>query len=227
MIHGHGLDLSAFQHPVADWTALLKSRYRVVYHKLSQGIGGSQLELARKVGERCREAGIDFGVYHFVSKGLEHSARAEAEHFGKLAARLSELTTLPPVLDVEPRGTGNAWGDAGMTRRQLAAWCVSWAAAVGRVPVLYYPAERSFVPILVAAMPRSPRWPSSRPYRVGRDGPDVPPDEPDTSLAPQGWDVWQYSSRCGGVPGILGRCDRNVFRDIKKLRRVADMTPLP
>lgn len=216
----HGIDVSSYQHPI-DWRELHKSRVQFVVAKLSQGAVDDQFKLADEAAHAAKRCGLDFTVYHFVDKQLAHSADDEAAHFGRLFRRLRHLCTWPPVLDLEPDGTGNAWGGRGLTRAELAAWCVRWAKCVGRVPILYYPARRSFVPELLAAMPRSPRWPSSRPYRPDPKGPDMPPDEPDVSLAPDDWDLWQYSSRCDGIPGINGRCDRDVARDPIALRLLA------
>lgn len=209
----HAIDVSSYQGEI-DWAKLGQSRYRLVVAKLSEGIGGSQLDYALAVGLECAERGMDFGVYHFADKYMRNSARDEGKNFARLFAGIRHLCTIAPTLDVEPKGTGNAWGKPQYTRDELAAWCKSWASVVGVQPIIYTPAGRSYVEQLLAAFPDSPRWLSSRPWRISKTE-DRPPDDPEM---PDGCELWQYSSRCGGVTGIDGNCDRNLVRDICKLR---------
>jgi len=212
----HGIDVSHFQRPI-DWALLGQSRYRVVVAKLSEGIGGSQLEHALDVGTEARKRGMDFSVYHFVDKRIRNTARDEAKNFARLFEGLRHLCTIPPVLDVEPSGTGESWGTPAMSRDALVRWCLDWARVVDVDPIIYTPAGRSYVPRLLAAFrPHSPAWLSSRPWRRG--GVDEPPTDPGWDRAPIGADLWQYASRVAGVPGIAGRCDRNLIRDVCALR---------
>jgi lysozyme len=218
MTYTHGIDVSKYQGAI-DWEQLGMSRYRVVVAKLSEGTGHSQLDYALSVGTEARARGMDFGVYHFADKLLRNSAKDEARNFARLFAGLSHLCTIAPVLDVEPSGTGEKWGEPQLTRKELVAWARAWSAHVRVRPIIYTPARRSYVPVLLSAFRASPRWLSTRPWRIVAENVDRPQVEPGWHLAPEGADVWQYSSRCGGVPGIAGNCDRNVFRDICALRK--------
>jgi GH25 family lysozyme M1 (1,4-beta-N-acetylmuramidase) len=217
MSYTHGIDISKYQGEIG-WEALGQSRYRIVVAKLSEGIGGSQLDYALDAGNKARARGMDFTVYHFVDKLLRNTAKAEAKNFARLFAGLRHLCTVAPVLDVEPKGTDQEWGAPKMSRAALVAWAREWARCVEVRPIIYTPAGRSYVPDLLSAFRASPRWLSTRPWRNKAEDVDRPPAEPDWSLAPEGADVWQYSSRCGGVPGIKGNCDRNLFRDVCALR---------
>lgn len=217
MTYTHGIDISAYQATRGiDWDALGASRYRVLVAKLSEGIGGSQLDLCLEHGEQARQRGWDFTVYHFADKPMRYAAKREAEVFLRLFKQVRHLCSIAPVLDIEPRGTGESWGERRLTRAQVAQWAREWAGRVGVVPIIYTPAGRSYVEKLVQVMDASPRWLSTRPWRIMDR--DDPPPEPAWHLAPEGADIWQYSSRCGGVPGIAGNCDRNVFRDLCALR---------
>jgi len=212
----HGIDVSHYQRPI-DWEHLGQSRYRVVVAKLSEGIGGSQLSLALECGEECRKRGMDFSVYHFIDKQLRHSAKAESANFVRLFAGVRHLCTIPPVLDVEPSGTANTWGVSGRGRSALVEWCLEWARRADVTPIIYTPAGRSYVPELLRAFrPHSPAWLSSRPWRDANG--DSPPIDPGWDRAPDGAEIWQYASRVAGVPGIQGRCDRNLFRNMCALR---------
>ena len=221
MASAHGIDLSSYQHVKGiNWDALGKSRYRVLIAKLTEGTGHQQYSIALQHGQEARRRGWDFTVYHFMDRDIRFKAKDEARWFLNNFHFIKHLCTLPPALDVEPAGTGNAWGgkQTTLTRTGLGAWCKEWSDAVGFAPMLYYSAGRSFVPAITAACPLSPRWAASRPWRVSANV-DAPPDEPGWTKTPQGADVWQYASRCEGVPGIKGNCDRNLVRDVAALRR--------
>lgn len=219
MSYTHGIDISAYQHRRGiDWDALGGSRYRVLVAKLSEGIGGSQLDICLEHGEQARRRGWDFSVYHFVDKQMRYTASEEAKAFLKLFVKLCHLCSIPPTLDVEPKGTGDAWGALGRTRAEVGLWAQDWAKRAGITPIIYTPAGRSYVPTLLAASPKSPRWLSTRPWHLKSEAVDRPPAEPGWHLAPAGADVWQYASRCAGVAGVKGNCDRNVFRDVCALR---------
>lgn len=219
MTYTHGIDVSKYQGAI-DWDQLGQSRYRVVVAKFSEGIGGSQLDYALSVGTEARARGMDFTVYHFADQHLRHSARDEAKNFTRLLDGIGHLFTIPPVMDFEPKGTGDKWGEPPRSRKEIVAWARDWRAHAGVTPIIYTPARRSYVPDLLSAFRASPRWLSTRPWRIVSENRDHPPAEPGWHLAPEGADIWQYSSRCDGVPGIAGNCDRNVFRDICRLRQL-------
>jgi GH25 family lysozyme M1 (1,4-beta-N-acetylmuramidase) len=220
MTYTHGIDISAYQHQRGiDGEKRGESKYRVLVCKLSEGMGGSQLELCLEHGEQARRRGWDFSVYHFADKPLRYPAQREAAVFLRLFKQVRHLCSFAPVLDIEPRGTGESWGERRLTRDQVAQWAREWAGSVGVVPIIYTPAGRSYVDKLVKVMAASPRWLSTRPWRIKAEDRDDPPSEPAWQSAPEGADLWQYASRCGGVPGIPGSCDRNLVRDVCRLRQ--------
>jgi GH25 family lysozyme M1 (1,4-beta-N-acetylmuramidase) len=204
----HAIDISTAQKGI-EWDLIEAD---AVWCKLSEGVtlDRNRTKFARAAAKNCRQP---LGWYHFARVNNDPAIEA-----GVFLAQLPERHELRCVLDLEPDGTGDSWGPSKLTRRQVASWALRWVrtveAATGSRVILYYPAKRSFVPLLLDSLPHNPRWPSWRPFRVGEV--DKPPPfellNPSSVLIRDATLV-QYSSRATGTPGITGNCDRNYIFD--------------
>ena len=200
-----GIDLSAVQR-IDDPAAVYAAGFRFAFVKCAEGLRGRDPAYQRHV-DALRGAGLHVGAYAYarVSQG---DPAAQARHAYD-AATADGRHVVRLVLDLEsapPETTSGA----------LFEFAVDWleeARRSGCAPVLYSytsflaarfsPADRA---TLLAA---APLWLAQ--YRSVT-----------TSWAPAGeadmpkaypWEVLQYSGDHGyRVPGIVGDCDRNLFR---------------
>ncbi len=200
-----GLDLSAVQR-IDDPAAVYAAGFLFAFVKCAEGLRGRDPAYQRHV-DALRGAGLHVGAYAFarVSQG---APAAQARHAYD-AATADGRHVVRLVLDLEsapPETTSGA----------LFEFAVDWleeARRAGCAPVLYSytsflaarfsPADRA---TLLAA---APLWLAQ--YR-SVTAPWAPASEADMPTA-YPWAMWQYSGDKGHrVPGIVGDCDRNLFR---------------
>jgi GH25 family lysozyme M1 (1,4-beta-N-acetylmuramidase) len=141
-----GVDVSYFQGPSVDWTALAAGGTRFAYVRASEQDGApvtgdnpDPYYATNVAGARAN--GIYTGAYHRARPDLS-SGRQQADVLLDFAPYVSDGYSLPPMLDIEwPRagwGVGNCYG---MTAAQLGAWIRDFvneiAARSGRQAVIY------------------------------------------------------------------------------------------
>jgi GH25 family lysozyme M1 (1,4-beta-N-acetylmuramidase) len=146
----------------------------------------------------ARAAGLFVGAYHFARPTLDlGSATRQADHFLEVIGALTP-GDLPPVLDLEQTGH--------LRPGQVVHWSSMFLARVkartGRTPILYtYSAfARDVLEHDAGAdvLGAYPLWLARYTRRTPK--PPAPWDR---------WAFWQHTDRAR-VPGVDGRCDRNV-----------------
>ena len=161
----------------------------------------------------ARAAGLIVGAYHFGRPGSSGPADAEAEaaHFLRVTAQQGRPDFY--VLDIED--------DRVPAGRRLGAWMIAFLHEVERttkrIPWLY-----SYGPYWREHGSSDQDW-RRYPWWLADYSP------PPAQVAPWGRpSLWQYTSS-GNVPGIAGRCDRNLFDgsagDFRRLIGIAGGAP--
>jgi len=208
----HGIDVSGWQ-PKIKWSMVGAAGNRFAWIKISEGVRyRSEHRIPQFKG--ARSIGLAVGGYHYGRP--ENDAEKEARHF--LSALSLEPGDLPPVLDLE---AGNKHND-----EANAQWALTWLDRVesetGRIPMVYTASWyvsgwlRHASKELRARLADYPLW-WARYRGLGTGG---APDQQSAQLISEHvrsrsewaeWAVWQWTGK-GSVPGVEGKCDRNVMR---------------
>lgn len=145
----------------------------------------------------ARKQGIPIGAYHFFS--TKRGGTAQAQYF--INSTLFRKGDLPPVLDVEPLAADIAkMGGVAVMWQNIRAWLRYVERYCGVKPILYI--SQTFVNKYLSQAPDVKRDYKVWIARYGEYKPDV-------KLV-----VWQLSPD-GGVRGITGEVDINVFNGFK------------
>lgn len=145
----------------------------------------------------ARKQGIPIGAYHFFS--TKRGGTAQAQYF--INSTLFRKGDLPPVLDVEPSAADIAkMGGVAVMWQNIRAWLRYVERYCGVKPILYI--SQTFVNKYLSQAPDVKRDYKVWIARYGEYKPDV-------KLV-----VWQLSPD-GGVRGITGEVDINVFNGFK------------
>jgi lysozyme len=190
----HGTDTSRFQADV-DWSAARANGVNFAYIKATEG-GDLFDPLFTENFRAARRAGVRVGAYHFwyhCRSGVE-----QARWFIRNVPRVAGA--LPPVVDVEwtpfsPTCTRRPPGQE--VRREVEAFMDALEAHYGQRPLVYVSPD-----IYADADLRLLRGAEFWLRSVAGHPSEVYPG--------QGWTFWQYSGT-GGIPGIAGKADLNVF----------------
>lgn len=219
----NGLDLCSIQNRIPlDAVKIKEAGFQYVYIKASQYSSVRDLHYPGLV-DKCREAGLSVGAYHFCSHDTD--PEKQAEFFYKASAGLgSKSGELPPMVDWEF-----------CTPSKYSAHpthCVQWLerflrTATGlwypenahrklpRFPVVYtYPTYAAcHQPALGASLELGQCPLAFASYKPGKWLPGA--NQTAVHQVPKPWasnTLWQYSGDGGlPVPGIVGDCDRQLF----------------
>lgn len=190
----HGIDASRYQ-GVIDWQSAAASGVSFAYLKATEG--GDGLDPALDVNWRgAAQAGIPRGAFHFFY--FCRPAQEQARWFIKTVPRAQGA--LPPVLDIEwtPFSpTCTLRPDAATVRAEAEVFLTLLERHYGQRPLIYTTPE-FFATNQMGRIPRTEFWLRSV------------ADHPSNTYPGQPWRFWQYSGT-GGVPGINGPVDTNVF----------------
>lgn len=195
----HGTDTSRFQTAV-NWEAARANGVNFAFIKATEGADLVDPMFAGNF-RAARRAGVRVGAYHFwyhCRSGVE-----QARWFIRNVPRLSGA--LPPVLDLEwtpfsPTCTRRTPGAE--LRREAEAFMDVLEAHYGQRPVVYVSPD-IYAEADLQLLRGAEFWLRS----VAGHPADVYPG--------QGWTFWQYSGT-GGIPGIAGKADLNVFAGSEK-----------
>lgn len=210
-----GIDVSAVQ-SIADAAAVAASGFQFAFVKASEGTGymdPKRLDFLK----RLRGAGLLCSVYGFarVSQG---NARLQAKTLYDAMGDTFECRT---VIDLEAAPDGMSAQAIVDFGEEFADEIASWGIAE---PILYtYPSFAQKLQPALAASTRlgmCPLWIAQ--YRSVTEAWVPPPNgKPIVPKPWLDWAIWQYSGNGGfRVPGIVGDCDRNLFKgDYAALRR--------
>lgn len=135
--------------------------------------------------------GLRFGAYHFARPQAGRTGEDEARHFLSVAGTSHDL---PPVLDLEDTKLSSA-----ATYAFALDWLTTVAKATGVRPIVYtYTAFAQQHLSGAKNLAAYPLWLAN--YQTA-----TPPAPTPWSS----WVAWQHTSSAT-VPGIPGRCDRNI-----------------
>lgn len=219
----HGIDVSAYQQPpftVAriDWPAVAASGKRFAIIKATEGSRYVNPHFARD-RDQARAAGLITGGYHFLRwERLAPSAEAQADHFARV---VGDGTGQIVACDLEwIRGEKRPAGEiVDITRRFLERV----EMLLGRWPMIY--TGPSFwrwclAPAQGLRELDLTSWPLWIVDYTPTDG------EPDPMVGAPGWrwSIWQTTGH-GSCPGVEGKVDLNVARDLATLRELAGLDP--
>jgi lysozyme len=131
-----GPDVSSYQHPGGasiNWTSVRAQGARFAFVKVSEG-GNYQNSYAASDIAGARAAGLYVAGYHFARPRLPiSSATSDARTFASLLGNVKLAGTLPPVLDMETRGT--------LSAANATLWMKTFLSALqnltGRTPMIY------------------------------------------------------------------------------------------
>jgi lysozyme len=190
----HGTDTSRFQTSV-DWDAARANGVNFAYIKATEG-GDLFDPLFTENFRAARRAGVKVGAYHFWYHC--RSGAEQARWFIRNVPRVAGA--LPPVLDIEwtpfsPTCTRRTPGAE--LRRETEAFMDVIEAHYGQRPLVYVSPD-IYADADLGRLRGAEFWLRS----VAGHPADVYPG--------QAWTFWQYTGT-GGVPGIPGRADINVF----------------
>ena len=190
----HGTDTSRFQTSV-DWQTARANGVNFAYIKATEG--GDLLDpMFAENFRAARRAGVRAGAYHFwyhCRPGIE-----QARWFIRNVPRVQGA--LPPVLDIEwtpfsPTCTRRPPGAE--VRREAEAFMDAIEAHYGQRPLVYVSPD-VYEDAGLSRLRGAEFWLRS----VAGHPAEVYPG--------QAWTFWQYTST-GGIPGIAGNADINVF----------------
>lgn len=186
-----GVDVSVYQGKI-DFAAVKESGIQVMYIRSSYGWRGVDRWFVQNWTE-ARDAGIPFGLYHYMNATDPAGARREAEHFAQLIAEVDYQCR--PVLDFE----GHRELSAEEATAAVLAFLERVEELTGHRPMIY--ADHSTASTqLGAAVAEYPLWLAQ--WGVTK------PNLGGTHWTQ--WAGWQYSNQ-GQVSGISGRVDRDRF----------------
>ena len=184
-----GIDISNHQEG-ADLSKAKAAGCGFVFAKATEGLTWRDDHFA---GFRAQAAkiGLPFGAYHFARPQAGRTGTDEARAFLAVAGK---PTGLPHVLDLEATKTS-----APATTAFALEWLATVHRATGVRPIIYtYTAFAASHLYPSTALAAYPLWLAN--YR------STPPPAPRPWKA---WVAWQHTSSAT-VPGIPGRCDRNI-----------------
>lgn len=198
-----GIDISNHQ-AGADLSKAKAAGCSFVFVKATEGLTYDDDHFAG-FRQQAKALGLPFAAYHFARPQAGRTGSQEAAHFLRVYRRAPG--DLPPILDLESNGVESPPGSGHWVNRlskaALTQFTQDFLAAVekgaGVRPMIYTGSwfwTDQVTPLSVFA--RYPLWLAN--YR-----PTPPP-------APRPWSswlVWQHTSSAT-VPGIPGRCDRNI-----------------
>ena len=197
-----GIDISQVQR-IDDAQAVRDAGFAFAVVKLSEAAGYCDPRAQEHLSQ-LRDVGVHVGGYGFARVAGEPRAQARAT----VDRCAGQVHIVRPVLDLETAPTD--W-----TAAALCAWAEAWldeARLSGGLPVLY--SYTSFLARmrgggLQALLDAVPLWLAQ--YRSTSYA-WAPASSADM---PRGydWQLWQYSGDKGHrVAGVVGDCDRNLFR---------------
>jgi GH25 family lysozyme M1 (1,4-beta-N-acetylmuramidase) len=225
-----GIDVSAYQQPPftaarIDWPAVAASGKRFAIIKATEGSRyvNPHFERDRRLADA---SGLIVGSYHFgrweptPGVSVVDDARAEVAHYARTVGSVP-AGELPPTLDLEWITGKKIDPDA------LVLWTRTFLEECerlfGRWPMLYtgpsfwryclLPDKRDLSLELTS-------WPL---WIVDYTPTDGEPD-PMRDARAWRWSIWQTTGH-GSCPGVEGKCDLNVARDLATLRELAGLDP--
>jgi len=187
----HGIDVSRYQLKI-DWSKVReahqgKNHIHFAFIKATQGINRTD-SLFMYNWKSAHQYGIVRGAYHYFEPHADPALQAQ-----KFIRTVKLLPgDLPPVLDVEERGTLNRK----ILQLKIKTWMDIVEAYYGVKPILYT-SVRFYQDILENKFPEHPLW-IAHYYKYQL------PDELE-------WHFWQHSDK-GRIKGIHGKVDFNVFK---------------
>ncbi len=197
----HGIDISHHQGKI-NWEHLAKASkeglgIHFVFIKATEGADWLDSSFCENL-RQARMSGLLCGVYHFFNPA------SSAEHQADFFISQVKLTPndLPPVLDVERRGSYSA----DSLRMEVKTWLRKIEDYYGVKPILYASYKFKEQYLNDSLFNTYPFWIAH--YYVD-------------SLSYSGeWTFWQHTNR-GRLPGIDGYVDMNVYNgDLSSLRRI-------
>lgn len=214
-----GIDVSRYQGDVV-WSQVKAAGYSFGFVKATEGAAGVDPWFAANWQE-AKVEGVLRGAYHFFRPARDPIK--QADHFMSTVVRAGGKGELPAVIDVEvtdglPKQKQINALEKMVKRLQANGWQrliiytspYFWNTNYGRGTNVDNDAD-----LWVAHWWVSWLWP-----RIvgGAFSPTLP-----INWQRRGWKFWQYGvSPVGYVPGVIGRCDLNVFNgDIPALIRYA------
>jgi GH25 family lysozyme M1 (1,4-beta-N-acetylmuramidase) len=218
-----GIDVSAVQ-SVSSYEAVANAGFRLATVKVSEGLAycdPRRLEFL----DGFRRAGLHTNVYGFA-RPSQGKPREQAQ---RLYACAGDVFPLRPVLDLE--SAPDDWSARRLV--EFAEEFVSEVASWGVLDAVFYTypgfAAR-MQPALAASslLARCPLWIAQYRSTTAAWAPGST-DRPNVPAPWKAWTLWQYSGNGGyRVPGIVGDCDRNLFRgDEADLRSFFGYPPKP
>ncbi len=131
-----GPDVSSYQHPggvAINWSAVRAQGARFAFVKVSEGSSYTNPYYSTDI-RHARAAGLYVAGYHFARPRLPLStATSDARKFASLMGNVLQPGYLPPVLDMETRGSLSAANATAWMRTFL----VALQTATGRTPMIY------------------------------------------------------------------------------------------
>lgn len=191
-----GMDVSVYQGSI-DFAAVKEDGIEVAYIRSSYGQTGVDENFEDNY-RGAAEAGLSFGLYHYLEATTADDARLEARHFAEVI-RAADYDCRP-ALDFEI--------DQELSSEDITAIISAFMEEVqsilGVQPMLY--TDISFARRMDASLSDYPLWIAQ--WEV---------DAPELSSTPwQDWAGWQYTSE-GRISGIEGNVDRDRFTDAVRL----------
>lgn len=190
----HGIDVSRHQRDI-NWEAVRKMRHEDIelsfaFIKASEGRTVVD-QYFKSNWKKAKDAGMLRGAYHFFRPHL--TADEQASLFFKMVPKL-EVGDLPPVLDIEMRGSC----PPARLKRNLKRWLVLTEQKYGITPIIYtnYGFYKNY--LTGKEFKKYPLWIAH--YKTA-----------DLNVKLSNWHFWQHSDR-GRVDGIRGTVDFNVFK---------------
>lgn len=190
----HGIDVSRHQRDI-NWEAVRKMRHDDIelsfaFIKASEGRTVVD-QYFKSNWKKAKNAGMLRGAYHFFRPHL--TADEQASLFFKMVPKL-EVGDLPPVLDIELRGSC----PPARLKRNLKRWLVLAEKKYGVTPIIYtnYGFYKNY--LTGQEFKKYPLWIAH--YKTS-----------DLNVKLSNWHFWQHSDR-GRVDGIRGTVDFNVFK---------------
>lgn len=185
-----GIDVSVYNGTV-DFDSVARSGIRMVYIRAS--LGFSYVDpTAERNADGAREAGLEYGFYHFCTASSVEEAQKQAEFFAQNIRRYSY--DLKPVMELSPTRTLNR----DQTVQVALAFLTALERLTGHLPAIYCSAS--------TARDQYDERLGGYSLWVAQYGASQPESNDTWSV----WAGWQYSER-GRVDGVSGDVDRDLF----------------
>jgi len=201
-----GIDVSKWQHGGSlNWQKVRSDGVTFAFIKATEAANYTNPYLDRDWAG-TRRAGVFRGAYHFARPSRGSAAR-QARYFVRKAGRFQGRGVLPPVLDLESRGS---LGVAGL-RQWTRTWLQTVTRLTGRRPMIYTSPY-----FWQTALGNAQGFTDYRLWvaNYGTSHPQVP----------GGWKRWTFwqRSNTGRINGISGAVDINRFNGTRaQLARLA------